>query len=257
MRTEEIEEDIRAYTNRIKRRLESLETRVDTVLGDSILLAASVVYLGPFAPEEREEFRDKIRAFLKQAYSLDFNELWKPLKTSKQDVKPNRNIFWHVLKDIGLKELLSVDNLPGVLSPNDLAENLCTLLFAPSVPVICDPTGQLQEFVQRTFMQNLKQNVISGSDIFANEKLENAIKFGRMACVNDLTCMRKMSSGLSQDHPLMKRLATTLFNGFDFHDFRTAQLKKASTIQTFFTHQASINKRVPCFDLKLENISLY
>lgn len=78
-----------------------------------------------------------------------------------------------------------------------------------------------------------------------------------MACVNDLTCMRKMSSGLSQDHPLMKRLSTTLFNGFDFHDFRTAQLKKAVTIQTFFTHQGSINKRVPCFDLKLENISLY
>ena len=55
----------------------------------------------------------------------------------------------------------------------------------------------------------------------------------------------------------MKRLAVTLFNGFDFHDFRTAQLKKANTIHTFFTHQTSINKRVPCFDLKLENISLY
>ena len=55
----------------------------------------------------------------------------------------------------------------------------------------------------------------------------------------------------------MKRLATTLFNGFDFHDFRTAQLKKVGTIGSFFTHQNSVNKRVPCFDSKLQNISLY
>ena len=63
------------------------------------------------------------------------------MKAQKRDIKPHRNIFWHVLKDIGLKELLSTDNLPGVLSPNDLAENLFLILFAPSMPVICDPTG--------------------------------------------------------------------------------------------------------------------
>lgn len=63
------------------------------------------------------------------------------MKANKRDAKPHRNIFWHVLKDIGLKELLSIDNMPGVLSPNDLAENLFTILFAPSMPVICDPTG--------------------------------------------------------------------------------------------------------------------
>ena len=80
----------------------------------------------------------------------------------------------------------------------------------------------MQDFVKRTFMQNLENVNISGADIFANEKLENVIKYGRMACVHDLTCMRKMSSGLSQDHPLMKRLSTTLFNGFDFHNFLSA-----------------------------------
>lgn len=64
MRTEAIEEHILVYTDRIKKRLDSLDSRVETVLGDSILLAASVVYLGPFAPEERERFRDNIRSFL-------------------------------------------------------------------------------------------------------------------------------------------------------------------------------------------------
>lgn len=55
----------------------------------------------------------------------------------------------------------------------------------------------------------------------------------------------------------MKRLATTIYNGFDFHDYRTAQLNKINSIQSFFTHQNSVNKRVHCFDEKLENISLY
>jgi len=34
-------------------------------------------------------------------------------------------------------------------------------------------------------------------------------------------------------------------------------MKRARTIESFFTHQASVNKRVPCFDEKLQNISLY
>ena len=190
MRTEAIEEHIWSYDARIKKKLQNIETRVDTLLGDSILLAASVVYLGPFAPEEREDVRNKMRTYLEQSSSIRFNYLWKNIKPQKRDTKPHRNIFWYVLKDIGLKEILSMDNLPGVLSPNDLAEYLFSLLFAPSLPVVSDSTGQLQEFVKRTFMQNMPQHTISASDIFANEKVENAIKFGRMALVNDLNCMR-------------------------------------------------------------------
>lgn len=83
-----------------------------------------------------------------------------------------------------------MDNLPAVLSPNDLAEYLFILLLSPSCPVICDPTGQMQEFVKRTFMQNLPQPNISAADIFSNEKVESAIKFGRMSIVSDLNFMR-------------------------------------------------------------------
>ena len=60
MRTEAIEEHIWSYTDRIRKKLDNIESRVDTLLGDSILLAASVVYLGPFSPEEREEVRNDI-----------------------------------------------------------------------------------------------------------------------------------------------------------------------------------------------------
>ena len=121
--------------------MQNLDSRVDTLLGDVLLLAASVVYLGPFAPEERETMRNSIRKYLQTALKLDFNYLWKPVKPQKRDTKPQRNIFWYVLKDIGLKEILSIDNLPGVLTPNDLSESLFTLLFAPSVPVVADPSG--------------------------------------------------------------------------------------------------------------------
>lgn len=55
----------------------------------------------------------------------------------------------------------------------------------------------MHEFIKRTFMQQLAEPTISAADIFANEKLENAIKFGRMTAVNDLNFMRKMSTGLS------------------------------------------------------------
>ena len=221
------------------------------------MMAASVVYLGPFAPEERELTRSKIRTYLEKIKNESCNYLWKVVKPQKRDIKPQRSIFWHVLKDIGLKEVLAMDNMPSVLSPNDLAEYLFSILFAPSMPVIADPTGQLQAFVQRTFMKDLPEPKISAADLFANEKVENAIRHARMSIVTDLNCMRKMSTGLSKDHPLMKRLSSTIYNGFDFHDFKSTQIKKIGAKDSFFTHQASVNKRVPCFDSKLENISLY
>ena len=128
---------------------------MDTLLGDSIMMAASVVYLGPFAPEEREATRTKIRLYLEKVRNIDCNYIWKTVKPQRRDIKPARSIFWQVLRDIGLKEILSLDNLPSVFSPNDLAEALFVLLFSPSLPVIADPTGQLEEFVKRTFLKDL------------------------------------------------------------------------------------------------------
>ena len=81
MRTEAIEEHIWSYTARVEKKLQNLDYRVKTLLGDSMLMAASVVYLGPFAPEEREECRNRIRKFLEaQVQSVEFNFLWKAVK---------------------------------------------------------------------------------------------------------------------------------------------------------------------------------
>jgi hypothetical protein len=69
--------------------------------------------------------------------------------------------------------------------------------------------------------------------------------------------MRKQTCGLSQDLPILKRLSTTLFNGYDFNDKRTAQLKKIGALGAFHNHFASVNKRVQVFDKQLENISIF
>ena len=69
--------------------------------------------------------------------------------------------------------------------------------------------------------------------------------------------MRKQSSGLTQDLPLLKRLTSSIFNGYDFDKVRTAKLKKIGVLNSFFTHYNSVNKRIQCFYEKLENISIH
>lgn len=141
MRTEAIWDHIDTYSKRVEKKKEKLNSRMKTLLGDAIMLAATVVYLGPFSPEERERFRLNLQRDIQAKHKIIFNDQWKVFKSAARDIKPQRNMFWPVLKDIGLKEILSLDNLPGVLSPNDLAESLFILLFAPSTPVVCDPSG--------------------------------------------------------------------------------------------------------------------
>lgn len=57
MRTDHIFEQVTQYVSRLEKKLKKTDSSVHTLLGDSILLAASVVYLGPFSPEEREGIR--------------------------------------------------------------------------------------------------------------------------------------------------------------------------------------------------------
>ena len=57
MRTEQIFKYIEEYSRRMEHKLQSITSRAQTLIGDSILLASSVVYLGIFSPEEREQIR--------------------------------------------------------------------------------------------------------------------------------------------------------------------------------------------------------
>lgn len=142
MRTEQIVNHIVKYTDRLEKKREDIDNRVRTVLGDSILLAVSVVYLGPFAPEERARLRGEMVKFLtRPEVQIDCSYMWLPNLTTNRSHKGQTNMFFKVLKELGLRDLLKEDNFPGVLTPNDLSESLFCLLFAPSCPVISDPTG--------------------------------------------------------------------------------------------------------------------
>lgn len=57
MRTDQIFKKIEEYSRRMEHKLQSITSRAQTLIGDSILLASSVVYLGIFSPEEREQIR--------------------------------------------------------------------------------------------------------------------------------------------------------------------------------------------------------
>jgi hypothetical protein len=65
-------------------------------------------------------------------------------------------MFIQVLKDLGLRDILYKHNMPGVLSQHQFGEALFGMLFAPSCPVICDPTGVVEQFV--------KEKLLSGMD---------------------------------------------------------------------------------------------
>ena len=57
MRTDHIMEYIESYIGKLEKKSKKLNKQVDNLLGDTILLAASIVYFGPFAPEERFTIR--------------------------------------------------------------------------------------------------------------------------------------------------------------------------------------------------------
>ena len=51
-------------------------SRSASLLGDSLILAASIVYLGQFAPEEREKLRSEIFDYLTKVRSFNCNKMW-------------------------------------------------------------------------------------------------------------------------------------------------------------------------------------
>jgi hypothetical protein len=90
-------------------------SRTQTLLGDSIVLAASVVYLGVFAPEEREQFRAHIIDYLMKMRNIQCNKIWTEFSNAQTAI-PTKSMFLQVLKDLGLRDILYKHNMPGVLS---------------------------------------------------------------------------------------------------------------------------------------------
>lgn len=115
MRTDQIFQSIEEYSRRMEHKLQSITSRAQTLLGDAILLGCSIVYLGMFAPEEREQFRAQVIDYLIKVRSISCNKIWTETSSS-MTANPNKSMFIQVLKDLGLRDILYKHNMPGVLS---------------------------------------------------------------------------------------------------------------------------------------------
>jgi len=146
MRTEQIFESVQKYADKIEKRLDSVTSRSQTLLGDSLLFSASVVFMGPFSPKEKESLRASIIKHLRDIHQIHTNKDWTTPTALRAGIK-HKSMFTMALEDMGLKDFFNEDNLPHMMTKSDLTEALFALLFAPSCPVICDPTGQMQDFI--------------------------------------------------------------------------------------------------------------
>ena len=148
-----------------------------------------MVFLSPFSPEERNQIRcddnKGIINYLHNTRGIECNSLWYPPLSG---FSTGKSIFTKVLKDLGFKEKLLPNKLPCVLTQNDLSETLFSVLMAPSLPVVCDSTGQFEHYFKNSFIGDFGYENISGADIFASEKILSILKSTRAALINDLNC---------------------------------------------------------------------
>jgi hypothetical protein len=131
------------------------------------------------------------------------------------------------------------------------------MLFAPSCPVICDPTGVVQEFTERKLFANMDPAIVSGADLQANDKLSFNLAANKPSIVVDVSSHNSYQSGLSHPHSLLRSLSNTLYNGIDFDAHRLGMVTKIGAIGSFLTHQTGQNKRISIVSAPLEHISLY
>jgi hypothetical protein len=64
MRTEHIIDQIEKYCNKMLGKLNKTKKRIETLLGDCLILSASVVFLGVFSLKERKAIRKEMAEYL-------------------------------------------------------------------------------------------------------------------------------------------------------------------------------------------------
>ena len=76
MRTEHIFELVNQYANKIRKQSTNIKSRIETLLGDSIVLAASVTYLGAFSVQEKVQLRKEIVEYIEGVQGLKCSKCW-------------------------------------------------------------------------------------------------------------------------------------------------------------------------------------
>ena len=67
MRTEHIIDQIEKYCSKVLIQMQKTKKRQECILGDAIIMAASVVYLGAFSMKERKSIRYEMAEYLSKS----------------------------------------------------------------------------------------------------------------------------------------------------------------------------------------------
>ena len=113
------------------------------MLGDCIVLAASVCLLGFFSSDERIEIRHELVKFVSEVQDIACSKDW-TTEGKTQNPKVQTKVFKSILKEYGLRQLLLPHNYSGILPEATICETLFHMIFAPSCPLLIDPTGEVQ-----------------------------------------------------------------------------------------------------------------
>jgi len=257
MRTQHIFDSVREYGQKVKLKLDRINSRVQALQGDCILLAASICFLGYFSSEERMEIRSGIAKHISEVNSIPCSKDW--IIDGKPEQKKQNKMFKSILKEYGLRQILLPHNHSGILTESTLCEALFHVIFAPSCPLIVDPTGEVQEYIRSSIISKLHVKQVYGSDLSVNAQIQSILKSqSSFGLLNDVNNFEKASFGLTQDQSLLHRQSETFYNGIDFNYDRSLLWKKVPGIEDhLFSGYNCFNKKMPINEPNVENVSLY
>lgn len=149
MRTQHIFESVHDYGKKVQNKLDGINSRMQALLGDCIILASSICFLGYFSSHERIEIRSDIVKHISDVEHITCSKDWL-LENGKAAPNPKiqTKMFKAILKEFGLRHLLLPHQRSGIITESTLCETLFHLCFAPSCPLVVDPTGEIQDFVR-------------------------------------------------------------------------------------------------------------
>lgn len=167
MRTQHIFASVGEYGQKVSLKLDRVNSRLKSLLGDCIVLAASLTLLGYFSSDERIEVRHQIVKFVSEVQGITCSKDW-TVESNSPDPKTQTKVFKSILKEFGLRHLLLPHTHSGILPPSTIRETLFHLIFSPSCPLVVDPTGEVQQFLKANVLSKLHLKQVYGSDLNVN-----------------------------------------------------------------------------------------
>ena len=116
------------------------------------------------------EIRHEIVKFVSEVQGINCSKDW-TMDAKNPNPKIQNKMFKSILKEYGLRQILLPHNYSGILTESTICETLFHMIFAPSCPLIIDPTGEVQEYIRSKIISDLHVKQIYGSDLNINSQI--------------------------------------------------------------------------------------